>query len=239
MSAADHQRFEEDIGAYLLGALANGEHEEFERHLATCHVCQDELERLKGAADALPRSVAQYEPPPSLKQALMEQVYAETAPEQAPRRSLAERLGLAGGLRRLTPQMAALASALALVVGVAAGYAISQTGGDSGGTRTVAAMVDSARVGAGKATLVVPDGDSGAQLRVSSMPRPPTGRIYQVWLQHGDRIVPGPLFSVDRNGNGAAAVPGSLNGVKQIMVTREVARGATHPSEAPVVTARV
>src|SRR4051794_3203512 len=106
MSAADHQRFEEDIGAYLLGALANGEHEEFERHLATCHVCQDELERLKGAADALPRSVAQYEPPPSLKQALMEQVYAETAPEQAPRRSLAERLRLARGPRRRTPRLA-------------------------------------------------------------------------------------------------------------------------------------
>src|SRR4051794_38997445 len=160
MSAADHQRFEEDIGAYLLGALANGEHEEFERHLATCHVCQDELDRLRAAADALPRSVTQYEPPASLKRALMDQVYAETAPEQATRRSLAERLGLAGGLRRLTPQMAAVASALALVVGVAAGYAISQAGSDNGGARTVAASVDRARIGAGKATLVVPEGDS-------------------------------------------------------------------------------
>ena len=122
MSVDDHKRHEEDIGAFLLGALANGEHEAFERHLATCHVCQDELERLRTAADALPRSVEQYEPPPSLKATLMEQVYAEAAPERRPRRSLADRLGLGRGFARLSPQAAMVAAAFVLAVGVVGGY---------------------------------------------------------------------------------------------------------------------
>ena len=53
MSAAEHDRYEDDVGAFLLGALPTGEHEAFERHLAGCHVCQDELDRLR-AADAEP-----------------------------------------------------------------------------------------------------------------------------------------------------------------------------------------
>jgi hypothetical protein len=72
---------------------------------------------------------------------------------------------------------------------------------------------------------------------VSSMPQPRSGQVYEVWLDHGDRIEPGPLFSVDRNGNGVAAVPGDLKGVKRVMVTRERAGGAQQPTEAPVVVA--
>jgi anti-sigma-K factor RskA len=252
VSAIDHNRFEDDIGAYLLGALADGEQDAFERHLAGCHVCQDEVDRMRAAADALPRSVEQYDPPPALKAALMEQVYADAPADAAapatPRKSLAERLGLAGGLRGLTPQLAVAATALVLAVGVVAGYGASQLGGGGGGggdhdpvgrARSVAAAVDATRVGSGKATLVVPDGGAGAQLRVAAMPQTRTGRVYQVWLQRGGRVEPGPLFSVDENGNGVGAVPGDLDGVKAVLVTRERAGGARQPTEAPVVRAKV
>jgi anti-sigma-K factor RskA len=255
VSASDHNRFEEDIGAYLLGALANGEDEAFEGHLATCHVCQDEVERMRGAADALPRSVEQYEPPPALKAALMEQVYADAPPAVAgagaraakPRRSLAERLGIGGAFARLTPQIAVMATALVLAVGVVAGYGVSQlSSGDGsthagvGGARSVAAAVDPTRVGRGRATLVVPkDGSGGAQLRVAAMPQPRSGQLYQVWLQRRGQVEPGPLFSVDRNGNGVGAVPGDLHGVTAVLVTRERAGGAQQPTEAPVVRAKV
>jgi anti-sigma-K factor RskA len=236
-SAAEHERYQEDVGAYLLGALADDENDAFERHLATCHVCQDELQRLMTAADALPRSVEQFEPPPSLKHALMEQVYAEAAPEQVPRRSLAERLGLSP----FRPQFAALAAAL-LIVGVLAGVGIAALGGDDGTgggeARSVVASVDSSRIGAGHATLQIAAGGT-ASLHVSGMPQPAPGRVYEVWLQRGDKIEPGPLFTVDRNGNGVAAVPGDLDGVAQVMVTREARRGALQPTEAPVVTARI
>jgi anti-sigma-K factor RskA len=235
VSGADHKRFEEDIGAFLLGALANGDQEKFEHHLATCHVCQDELERLRGAADALPRSVEQYEPPASLKIALMEQVYAETAPEKAPRRTFVERLGLG----RLTPQLVGAAAAVVLAVGVVGGWGISQLGGgdDPGGTRSVVASVDKTRVGDAQATLHLRDG--AGHLSVTAMPQPRAGQVYEIWLQRGDRVEPGPLFSVDRNGNGVGAVPGDLAGVDAVLVTRERAGGARQPTEAPVVRVKV
>ena len=77
MSAAEHDRHRDDVGAYLLGALPDDEAARLRAHLETCHVCRDELEQLRPAVDALPRSVAQFEPPPSLKAALMETVEAE------------------------------------------------------------------------------------------------------------------------------------------------------------------
>jgi anti-sigma-K factor RskA len=239
MTAAEHERYQEDVGAYLLGALSDSEQHDFAQHLDTCHVCQDELDRLKGAADALPRAVEQYEPPPALKIALMEQVYAEAEPAMVPRRSLAERLGIDRFLAGLTPQLAGAAAAIVLAIGVVGGYAISNTGGsgDAGGSRTVAASVDTNRVGKGSAQLVLQKDGSGGQLHLTAMPQPRTGQIYQVWLNRGKQIEPGPLFSVDSNGNGVAAVPGSLDGVKRVMVTRERASGALQPTEAPVVTA--
>jgi anti-sigma-K factor RskA len=236
-SAAEHERYQEDVGAYLLGALGDDENAAFERHLATCHVCQDELQHLMTAADALPRSVEQFEPPASLKAALMEQVYAEAEPAEVPRRSLAERLGLAP----FRPQFAAFAAAL-LIVGVLAGVGISALGGgdDGGGSgaRSVVASVDSSRIGASHATLQIADGGT-ASLHVSGMPQPADGQVYEVWLQRGDKIAPGPLFTVDRNGNGVAAVPGDLDGVSRVMVTREKRDGALQPTEAPVVTASI
>jgi anti-sigma factor RsiW len=234
VSATDHERYQEDVGAYVLGALADGETAAFERHLAQCHVCQDELQRLSTAADALPRSVEQFEPPPSLKAALMEQVYAEAEPGKVPRRSLADRLGLARGLR---PQLAAGLAAALLALGVLAGWGVSSLGGGDDATRSVVASVDSSRIGAARATLEVPA--DGAQLHVSGMPQPPANRIYQVWIERGGQIEPGPLFTVDRNGNGVAAVPGELRDGTRVMVTREKRTGALAPSEAPVVVAEV
>ena len=226
MSATEHDRFREDVGAYLLGALDDYERSDFERHAATCHVCQDELDRLRLASDALPRSVEQYEPPASLKHELMKQVHSES---RAPARSRA-RFGLS------FPRLAAAAACAALVVGVAVGLALSGGGGGGTATRTIGASVDSTRLGSAHASLIVNDGAS--QLRVSQMPQPQAGEVYELWLKRGSRIDPGPLFSVDRNGKGAGAIPSDLRGVDAVMVTRERAGGARQPTEAPVVVAR-
>jgi anti-sigma-K factor RskA len=225
MSATEHDRFQDDVGAYLLDALDDGERTSFERHAATCHVCQDELERLRTAADALPRSVEQYAPPPSLKRTLMEQVYAE-APKEARARRRWWQL-------RLTLPRVAVAATAALLIGLAVGYGL-QSGGDD--QRTITASIDGTRVGAAHAELVV-DGDA-SQLRVSSMPQPRAGQVYEIWLKRGDKVEPASLFSVDANGNGAGAVPGNLDGVDAVMVTRERAGGAHQPTEAPVVVAK-
>ena len=53
------------------------EREAFESHLAGCARCREEVERLRPAAEALPRSVTPLGPPPSLKASLMEEVEGE------------------------------------------------------------------------------------------------------------------------------------------------------------------
>ena len=236
MSAAEHDRLHEDAGAYLLGALDDDERRVFEQHLERCHVCQDEVERLRVAAEALPRSVGQYEAPPALKASLMKEVYAEARASDGPRRSLAERLGLTGLLRR--PGLALAGAGFVLLVGLIAGWGIAQVG-DSGTSeaRTVAVSVDQSRIGTGRGKLVIAGEDGPARLEVSAMPQPPGDQVYEIWLRRGDRIEPASLFAVDRNGNGTAAVPGSLKGVDQVMVTRERKGGARQPTEAPVLSA--
>src|SRR2546421_586661 len=77
MAATGHERYSEDLGAYLLGALPDLEAEALERHAMHCDACRDELERLRPAADALPHSVEQHEPPPSLKRSLMAAVESD------------------------------------------------------------------------------------------------------------------------------------------------------------------
>ena len=77
MTDVDHTSFRDDVGAFLLGALTDPEREAFERHLAECEECRLEVDRLRPAADLLPRSVEQMEPPASLKRSLMAVVDSE------------------------------------------------------------------------------------------------------------------------------------------------------------------
>ena len=83
---SEHVRHQDDVGAYLLGALNDLERQAFERHLRGCAECQEELARLRPAADALPGSVQQFEPPARLKASLMEVVEREARVTELPRR---------------------------------------------------------------------------------------------------------------------------------------------------------
>jgi len=228
-------RFHEDVGAYLLGALEPAEHAAFERHLAGCPECRADLEELRVAADALPRSVEPLLAPPSLKRSLMEAV-REEAP-QAKRLPLRERVGaFFSGMR---PELAFVAAAFILAVGIALGVAGSGlTGDDEPSHRVVSAEVDRSRVADASATVTLHE-NGPAQLRVTGLPAPRPGQVYEVWLKRGAQVQPGPLFSVDTQGNGVGAIPDDLTGVEAILVTRERTGGAQKPSEAPIISARI
>jgi anti-sigma factor RsiW len=99
MTARDHTSYREEIGAYVLGALTALERQAFEQHLESCAECRAEIEGLRPAADVLPRSVEQVEPPPSLKASLMDVVEGEARERSGvpPKRSLWARLVRAAG----------------------------------------------------------------------------------------------------------------------------------------------
>ena len=220
----------DDVGAYLLGALEPAEQAAFEQHLAGCPECRDDVEQLRLAVDALPRSVEPFAAPPSLKKSLMEAVREDVEPARRPWR---ERLRLP--LPDLRPGLA-MAAALLLVLGVVLGMQLG--GGD--GHRVVTGVVDRSRVPDATATLTLPEDEDGpAQLRVTGMPAPRPGQVYEIWLKRGDQVQPGPLFNTDASGNGAGAIPDDLQGVSAVLVTREATGGAKTPSEAPIISARI
>ena len=243
MSAAhDHDRWADSLGAWLLGALPEDEAEGFRAHLATCADCRADAESLRVAVDALPASAPPALPPPALRGRVMAIVEREAslleAAGPAADRAAPERRG-----RRRFPQLAgltlrpALATALVLLLLVVGGGAalLGREAFDQD-ARVVAARVDP-ELGGARASLEV-DGDR-ARLVGRRLPAPPAGRVYQVWLDRGG-VAPEPtsaLFSTRRDGSASVDVPGSLEGVRAVMVTDEPAGGSAKPTGRLILTA--
>jgi anti-sigma-K factor RskA len=216
----DHARWADTAGAYVLGAMAAGERDEYELHLASCSVCQEEVDELRPAAEALPMASPLMVPPPALKDRIMAEVEREAellgaagAGADRPERTERRRRGswLTGW--RLAPVAAAL-----LVAGVLVGASLG--GAD---TRTYAFEGQDARLEV--------EGDS-ARLVADDLPAPPEGRVYEVWLMPEGSDTPQPtdvLFEPREDGSAVAAIP-TVEGVRQVLVTDEPRGGLDEPS---------
>jgi anti-sigma-K factor RskA len=215
-----------DAAAYLLGTLESGEVEAFRCHLATCVVCRDEIATLQMVLDALPVAVPQLAPPRRLKREVMSSIRNEPKTREA----------TTGRRLRPAPVWSALLASVALIVVAAIVGGIELSSGGSGGVRVVQASVVAP---GGSAVVRLSSGH--AELIVHSLPAPPAGKIYEVWLErsgHG----PSPtnaLFSVTSTGAGAVDVPGDMHGVSQVLVTPEPLGGSLQPTHAPVIVARL
>jgi anti-sigma-K factor RskA len=215
-----------DAAAYVLGALTPEENETFRRHLSTCVVCRDEVAALKTVGDALALAVPQQAAPRRLRQRVLADV------RQNPRAA-----GTTAGVRRsravFAPAAAAVGGAVALAGVIVAVVVLAS--GESGRSRTIRARV------AAPATAVVRVVSGHAELIVRHMPRPPDGKIYEVWLERDGRN-PTPtsaLFDVTPAGAGAVDIPGDLHGVREVLVTPERRGGSLAPTHSPVIVARL
>jgi anti-sigma-K factor RskA len=227
MSARDHEEYRDNIGAYVLGALPELETEVLERHLAGCEECRAEVEELRPVTAAMLRSVPQVEPPPSLKASLMRTVNEEAALRgPAPRERRRWRL-----FEGLTPRVAMGLAVAVLALGVAIGVAVDRIGGGSD-TTTITAQIDRKLMPTGTAVLRV-EGDRG-KLTLKDAPAPPSGRVYQLWYQHGKMIERGGTFSPKPDGSYDATVP-VTSGTDAVMVTVERDGGAPAPTGPPVM----
>jgi anti-sigma-K factor RskA len=229
----------ENVGSYVLHALPDDEYERFATHLSECADCQREIDELQGAADSLPLATEQIAPPPELKDRIMAVVRSEAellnaAGAQADEPERAER---APWWRRRLPSMrllpaAGLATAV-LAVGVLAGALIT-SGGDN--TRTVDAKVTLASAPSARAAVDVTGNDG--RLKVSGFPSAGSDRVYQVWLVHGKNApTSAGLFRVPANGDATFAIPESMKGVDQVMVSVEPGGGSDQPTSDPIVAA--
>jgi anti-sigma-K factor RskA len=209
-----------DAAAFALGALSREEAQEYRRHLDGCAECRAEVAAFERIVDVLPMAAPECALPAVVR-----------------RRVLAEVRGAHGASPRLRAGRApravlAVATGLLLAV-VLAGAWIAASGGSAGPRVLRASVVHSP----GTALLRVSDGQG--TLVVRHLSPPPAGRIYEVWLAHGDPPAPATptrsLFSVNASGAADVGVSGDLRGVSAILVTPEPAGGSLRPTAAPVI----
>jgi anti-sigma-K factor RskA len=218
--------------AYVLGALDPDERERYRKHLRECAICRQEVQELRPAVELLSQSVPQTKAPEQLRARVMDVVRREAsllqaAGAQADRPRAAARPRSA---RRLALALLAVVAAAAVAIGLAVGLSGSPS------EKVIAAHVASA---APHGRADVRETGAHAELVVSGMPQPPAGKIYQVWLARPGRQ-PEPtnaLFGVNHAGSGSVAVPGSVHGVAQLLVTAEPYGGSLHPTSTPIIIA--
>jgi anti-sigma-K factor RskA len=224
----------DNAAPYVLGALPEDEHRAFVLHMESCAVCREEVAALQVVASALPAVTPQLSAPAPLRQRVMASVREE---EQALASNAGERArsprGQAPAWLRWRPLLASGALAAAAVV--VAVIVIASAGGGAQGTRVIRAEVT-----ARNASALLRVSDDHAQLDVSGMPQTPPQRVYEVWIKRAGAAQPTDvLFTVTSKGDATVGVPGSLNGVRVVMVTSEPLGGSTVPTSAPVIVARV
>jgi hypothetical protein len=237
MSGCGHQ---DTAASFALRALPEDEHAAFAAHLATCDECQERVADLQVAVDALPLASVQMAPPPELGDRIMTVVRSEaellqaaesgSGERPAPERKPWWRRPLVG----IRPLPAAAAATVLIALGVVGGVVL--TGGEN--THTVQGKVLIASAPNARASLQL--SDDATKLRVSNMPPPPGGKVYQVWLKRPAKD-PEPttaLFRVDAHGDADVEIqPSRLKGVDQVLVTAEPDGGSMAPTSAPVIAA--
>lgn len=221
MTTSDHNRWSEDLAAYMLGALEPEEATELERHLEGCERCRREMRWLEPAVHALPESVERREPPRRLRQALMAEVHADAPPE--PRRAPAPR-------RRWLLKPAVGFAVLALLVAGVVGYEVGD-GGD-GGASTIVRQID------GMTVTMIQEGDGG-KLELAGVPQPPENKVFEAWVERDGEVEAVPALIVpDRHGHAETTIA-DMSGVEAVMVTVEPRGGSEVPTGETVMEMKV
>jgi anti-sigma-K factor RskA len=234
MNGSGHNRWSEDLAAYMLGALSSSEAAEFERHLEGCEHCQGEVRWFEPAVHTLPESVERQDPPPRLRTALMAEVRADVQ-EEGGRDERSSFLPdfLRGGFGsrglRLVTGLAVIAFAIAAV----AGFEIGKSGsGQGGGATTLSASEHGIDV------KMVREGEGGT-LHLANVHQLPPGKVLEAWVRREGTVESVPALMVpDRKGEAETSIA-SMKGVDTVMVTEEPQGGSEAPTSPAIVTMSV
>jgi anti-sigma factor RsiW len=222
-------------GPYAMDALSHDERIRFERHLARCDACAQEIAGLRettarlGVATATP-------PPPGMKDRVLaaarqtrQHVPAVTVPR--PRRA-----------RRALLLVAAPAAAALIAVAVSFGMASSTANQRLGQaqqrsseiaavlTASDATMMGGQVAGGGSATIVMSRAADALVFTARGLPALPAARVYELWLvgPGGDR--PAGMLPQGTHGMTGPVIAGGLRQGDQLMLSVEPAQGSTRPT---------
>ncbi len=215
-------------GAYAVDALDDVERQRFERHLAECADCRAEVDSLQEAAATLTET-SSTTPPAALRDSVLSAISTvRPLPPKAPVEP--------ARVRRFPRLLVAAAAVVALVGG---GLLVAQPWAEDDARLTAASVIgaDDVRaltvdVGGAEATLYVSDDLHRAALATEDMPAAPDGKVYQVWLQDGDEMVPAGLMA---DTDEPLLLEGDASDASAAGITVEPEGGSDEPTTEPVV----
>jgi hypothetical protein len=110
----------------------------------------------------------------------------------------------------------------------------------SGGSSGPANKVIRAQVTAPRASALLRLSGGHAELDLANMPQTEPHRVYEVWVKRSGAPQPtDALFTVTSKGAATVGVPGSVSGVKEVLVTSEPVGGSRVPTRTPVIVANL
>jgi anti-sigma-K factor RskA len=214
----EHEAYRQLTAAYALDALDEAEAGAYEEHLAGCELCREELAALSATAVSLAYAAPAAEPPPSLRDRILDAAGAER-PNVVPLGPRRDRRFAAVAV------VAAAAACVALVLGAWNVVLQNRLG------ETEEALSSLPLEGAPGAVVVRGDGD--AVLVAAGLDAPPSGKTYEAWVVRDGAAVPAGLFAAD----GGVAVVRLEQPVERgalVAVTLEPAGGSAQPTTDPI-----
>ncbi|MEE1842830.1 anti-sigma factor [Streptomyces sp. NPDC093108] len=232
-------------GAYAMHALHGDERAAFERHLAECHACAQEVAEFTATAGRLALA-STVRTRPVMRERVLQRI--TTVRQAPPGVTPLERVrrGVRPGQGPTWWTLAAcVAAAAAFGTTTAWQYERAQDAQDratraerhaedvAGVLAAPDARSRTAKVAGGAGTLVVSADRDRAVFVVSKMAAPPRGKVYQLWFADGGKMRPAGLMDPDR-GSQAVLMQGGVDGASGIGITVEPAGGSEQPTSAPV-----
>ncbi|GHH48852.1 anti-sigma factor [Streptomyces candidus] len=231
-------------GAYALHALPDDERAAFERHLADCPSCTQEVRELASTAARLGRAMTE-NPPARMKDEVLRRIAAER--QEGP---------LAGRQARVPGRYGRAASRFVLAACVAAAAAFggvalwqydeaqnarqqaqaAQTQAEALASVLAApdAKAATGRVGDGaSATVVVSRSRNRAAFVAAGLPQPPPGKVYQLWFNDGGTMRAAGLMDPKARTD-AVLLDGPVGSASGMGLTVEPAGGSAAPTSDPL-----
>ena len=228
-------------GAYAVDALDDIERAQFERHLAECPACRDEVAGLREAAAELSHTTA-VAPPAALRDRVLAEI-ATVRPLPPETSTAAPVVRHIPWYQRTGLVVAAAVAAIALGATAVVTHPWSNDVGQTlSATERVLDAPDAQKVSApvpsvsgASITVVRSTSRHRAVMMTDGVPAPPPGKVYQAWyLEPDGRMVSVGLMSSVHDGepvllNRDAAV------AQAVAITLEPAGGSPSPTQQPLV----
>ncbi|WP_028934984.1 anti-sigma factor [Pseudonocardia spinosispora] len=237
-------------GAYALDALDDFERRQFERHLAQCPDCVEEVDELRATAARLAVAVTEVAPDAFRQRVMAEVATTRQEPPSttaSPRRGRPDRTGRGyGWVVRLGAVAAAAAVVVLSVVAVRSNQErdsvqaqLDQLQARIASVRQLASAPDARRdtgvgVHGGTAFVLASPSLDKAMLMTSDLPAPPSGHTYQAWLIGAGQPRSVGLVTPVQATEGPLMFE-KLSGAKKVGLTIEPEGGSEQPTTTPVV----